>query len=68
MSTPTELDFMNQIIVDENGWHLREDAPDNIKKQYEEWEKENLMYKEVSTEQWILLFYGHLRGDVMKKN
>lgn len=67
MSTPTEPDFMDCIIVDENGWHLREDSPDHIKKQYEEWEKENLMYKEVSTEQWILLFYGHLRGDAMKK-
>ncbi len=50
MPTPTTPDFMDWIIVDENGWHLREDAPDYIKKRYEKWEKEILMYKEVSTE------------------
>jgi len=47
MPTPTTPDFMNWIIVDENGWRLREDAPDYIKKQYEEWKKEFQMYKEV---------------------
>ena len=47
MPTPTTPDFMNWIIVDENGWHLKKDAPDHIKKQYEKWEKEILMYKEV---------------------
>ena len=46
MTTPTEPNFMDWIIVDENGWHLRKDAPDHIKKQYEEWEKEIQMYKE----------------------
>ena len=50
MSTPIEPKFMDWIDVDENGWHLKEDAPEHIKQEYEQWKKENEMYEEVPAE------------------
>lgn len=41
---------MDWIIVDENGWHLKEDAPEHIKKEYEKFNKEHEMYKEAPVE------------------
>ena len=43
MSTPTEFEYMEWIIVDWNGWTLKKDAPENVKKAYEKFLKDTDM-------------------------
>jgi hypothetical protein len=36
----TTPDFMEWVIVDEKGWHLKENAPKDVKKKFDDFMKE----------------------------
>lgn len=47
MVTPHEPDFMEWIeITDEGRWKLKDEAPENVKEAYREWEKDLEMIDE----------------------
>ena len=39
MSTPMEFEYMEWVEVDINGWKLKKDAPEDVKKAYDEFFK-----------------------------
>lgn len=36
-----EFKYMEWVVIDINGWHLKENAPDNVKKAFDEYMKDD---------------------------